>query len=217
MWPGPFETVSEPDGSYRLEVYATDVWKMLAKKEGYVPFSYYGAISGRETVSVGGRIRIRSNSTTAHNVELAEIPEVDSGTASFGQFGSFLGALGLAVTDQTAGDFSYSISQQYDRDYYMALELGLTPTTEEATPKTVAYICACYDGQRGIVELGGFRSEELEEISIPPIGFVVSRNLQLTPGFVYVSKAREGLEGHFVIFRVESISEDGVIVTYLFR
>ena len=33
---------------------------------------------------------------------------------------------------------------------------------------------------------------------------------------MYVSKAREGLEGHFVIFRVDAITETAVTISYLF-
>ena len=38
VWPGPFETVSESDGTYQLDLHAGDVWKMLVKKKGVRSF-----------------------------------------------------------------------------------------------------------------------------------------------------------------------------------
>ena len=34
---------------------------------------------------------------------------------------------------------------------------------------------------------------------------------------MYLVKAREGLEGHFLIFRVLSKTEDGIEISYLFH
>ena len=218
VWPGPFETVSESDGSYRLDVHSGDVWKMLVKKKGYVPFNFYGAVASerRERGSGTGNILIRRASSSTYNVELAEIPEVLSGTARFGNWGSFHGALGLAIADETAGDFRYQVYQdlEYTSEDRRRLEQGLEI---QGTFKTFAQICACYDGQRGVVELGDYGSRELELLPIPPIGYVVQRNLEIKPGYVYVSKAREGLEGRFLVFRVDSISEESATITYLFR
>ena len=218
VWPGPFETVSLPDGSYSLEAHSGEVWKMLVKKKGYVPFSYYGGTASerREPVASGDRILIRQDRNNTYDVELAEIPDVRSGTARFNQNGSFHGALGLAVTDATVGDFDYQIYQ--DIEYTLEDEIRLAQGLEaQGTVRTNARICACYEGQRGIVELGDYGSRALELLPIPPIGYVTQQRLELIPGSVYVSKAREGLEGHFVVFRVDSISESAASVTYLFR
>ena len=218
VWPGPFETVSQSDGSYSLDIHAGDVWKILVKKKGYVPFSLYGGVGTepREFGAGQGSILIRRGSSRTYNVELAEIPEVVSGTASFGNRGSFHGALGLAIADETVGDFLYQVYQefQYTAEDERRLEQGLEI---EGSYRTSAQICACYDGQRGVVELGNYGSRDLELFSVPPIGYVVQRYLELKPGYIYVSKAREGLEGHFVVFRVDSISEESATVTYLFR
>ena len=156
VWPGPFETVSESDGTYHLDLHAGDVWKMLVKKKGYVPFNLYGAVSNerREFGSGAGSILIQRDVASTYNVELAEIPEVVSGTARFGNWGSFHGALGLATADESTGDFIYRV--------YMK---------DSDTP--FAQICACYDGQRGVVELGDYGSRELGLLPIPPIGYVV--------------------------------------------
>ena len=171
-----------------------------SRRRGYVPFNLYGAVSNqrRESGSGTGSILIRRDISSTYNVELAEIPQEVSGTARFGNWGSFHGALGLATADESAGDFIYRV--------YMK---------DSETP--FAQICACYDGQRGVVELGDYGSRELGLLPIPPIGYVVQQYLEIRPGYAYVSKSREGLEGNFLVFRVDSISEDSATVTYLFR
>ena len=100
---------------------------------------------------------------------------------------------GLGVSDPTAGDFQHNAYPRQERE-------------SDGNIITVLYadICACNQGQRGIVELGDRGSTALDQVTIPPIGYVRQRSLQLQVGSVYVSKAREGLEGHFVIFRVDS-------------
>ena len=40
LWPGPFEAISAGDGSFTLEAYTGDPWKILVSKDGYSPFIY---------------------------------------------------------------------------------------------------------------------------------------------------------------------------------
>jgi hypothetical protein len=201
VWPGPFETVSDQDGAYSLEVYAGQVWKMLVKKEGYIPFAFSYSSANKEQSTQ--RIIVRPDSQTTYNVEeMVEFPEQLSGTAKLGPYGSFMGVFGLSLSNTVAGDFQHSLYQSRDK------EGNITP---------FAQVCACQEGQRGIVGIGDRGSTPLEQITIIPIGYVTQSWIQLVPDSVYISKAREGLEGHFVVFRVDSIAEDGVTISYLFR
>jgi hypothetical protein len=198
LWPGPFEAISAGDGSFTLEAYTGDPWKILVSKEGYSPFTYdIEAI----TQSPGDRITVVEETETSFNVDLETLATEISGTFTFGLTtpipniaGSFDGARGLAERNKS-GDFNY------------IWVFGNLP----------AVVCACAEGQRGIVELGDRGSTALDQVTIPTEGYVLGSNLKLQAGFVYVSKAREGLEGHFVIFRVDAITETAVTVSYLFR
>ena len=197
LWPGPFEAISADDGSFTLEAYTGDLWKILVSKEGYFPFIYDSELI---TQSPGDRITVVEGTETSFNIDLEPLATEISGTFAFGLTtpipniaGSFDGALGLAERHSSSGDFNYIFP-------------GPRPS-----------VCACAEGQRGIVELGDRGSTALDQVTIPTEGYVLGSNLQLQVGFVYVSKAREGLEGHFVIFRVDSITETAVTVSYLFR
>ncbi|MBI2866053.1 MAG: carboxypeptidase regulatory-like domain-containing protein [Chloroflexi bacterium] len=199
IWPGPFETTSGQDGSYSLEAYGAAPWKVLVKKEGYIPFVYYAG-RGKDPASTPG-ISLRERSVTTFNFELGEGSSQTSGTVKLLPSGSFYAILGLAFSDQTVGDFSVNTYQQQDKE-----------------GKTVAGASACsqFEGQRGMVGLGDRGATPLDQITIPPIGYSNSC-VQLNSGHVYIVKAREGLEGHFVVLRVDSITTDGATISYLYR
>lgn len=194
LWPGSFETESDENGAYRLEVYVGNAWKLLVKKEGYLSFSYN--LTGYAQAA-GERVFARENTETTYDIELAELPEESSGTIKLDGRGSFLGAMGLTLNNLSLGDFEYTIYPGQDGSFIAQ-----------------GYICACHNGQRGIVALG---DKTIDQASIPPIGYATRRSFKLQEGSAYVSKAREGMEGHFIIFVVESISDDGITISYLFR
>ena len=132
---------------------------------------------------------------------LAEIPEKTSGSVTLKEHGSFYAAIGLAFRDDRIGDFQFSQGAWRD---------------ETGELKVRGDVCACRDGQRGLVELGDHGSTPLSEIGIVPFGYT-QRHVALEVGNVYIVKGREGLEGHFVVFRVDSMTEDGITISYLFR
>ena len=205
LWPGPFEATSADDGSFTLEAYTGDPWKILVSKEGYFPFIYDSELI---TQSPGDRITVGEGTETSFNIDLETLATEISGTFTFGRTtpipniaGSFDGARGLAERHSSSGDFNYF--------WVRATTVGRVSLRST--------VCACAEGLRGIVELGDRGSTALDQITIPSEGYVLGRILQLQAGFVYVSKAREGLEGHFVVFRVDSISETAVTISYQFR
>ena len=204
LWPGPFEAISADDGSFTLKAYTGDPWKILVSKEGYFPFTYD---SGLITESPGDRITVGEGTETSFSIDLETLATETSGTFTFGtvpipnRAGSFDGARGLAERHSSSGDFNYS--------WFKATTVGRVSLGST--------VCACAEGQRGIVELGDRGSNALDQVTIPTEGYVLGSSLQLQVGFVYVSKAREGLEGRFVIFRVDSMSETAVTISYLFR
>lgn len=198
LWPGEFETKTEQDGSYRLQAYEGPLWKMLVTKEGYIPFTVnYARDSSRQEEL----IRVRAQGETSYRVELAELPKQASGTATLKDSGSFYGSLGLVFQDEFLGDFWFQFYQ------YQVQEGAIRFNTQ---------VCACREGQRGLVAMGDQGSKALDQIAIPPFGYSQG-STELKPGNVYVVKAREGLEGHFVLFRVDSVSQEGVKVSYLFK
>ena len=114
--------------------------------------------------------------------------------------GSFYGALGLTFRNQVLGDFVF--------------ETWLVGFPEG--DRFQGSVCACKEGQRGLLELGDQGSKPLEDIPIVPFGYTRDY-VELREGSVYLVRAREGLEGHFLIFRVLSRTEDGIEISYLFR
>ena len=195
VWPGGFEAETDEDGAYSVEVYEGRVWKVLVAKEGYIP--------AQATVdsSIPLRIGIRSGRESSYNVDLAEIPEQTSGTATLIGSGSFYAALGLAFRNDLVGDFIFDTHTFSARGEIM---FG-------------GAVCACAEGQRGLVDIGDQGSIPLSEIRIPPFGYNTRSHATLEVGRVYVVKAREGLEGRFVVFRVDSMTEEGIEITYSFR
>lgn len=195
VWPGPFETSTRSDGSYSLKVYATQPWKMLVKREGYVPYSLY--LSNKSTAAV----RLQDNAETAFNVAMTPVRSPPSGTIGLSQLGSFIGAAGIGVADEAAGDFALRLGQR---------------TEVEGFRVTWAQVCACYEGQGGVVEIGS-SGAPLDDVPIPAQGYVTGRFLDLRRDYVYVARAREGQEGKYVVLRVDSMAQGAITVSYLFR
>ena len=197
--PGGFGTQTGEDGTFRLEVYEGIVLKLLVAKDGFIPYTA-GSNPNRqfEPGQDEERILVRAGRETFHTAELFEIPEdaSTSGTALLRDRGSFYGALGLTFRDQVLGDFVFETYTEGDRFQGAA--------------------CACKGGQRGLLDLSDQGSKPLEDILIVPFGYTRDY-VELREGSVYLVKAREGLEGHFLIFRVLSRTEDGIEISYLYR
>ncbi len=137
---------------------------------------------------------------TSHTAELFEIPDDKSGTVLLRDRGSFYGALGLTFQNHVLGDFLF--------------ETWLIRFPEG--DRFQGNVCACREGQRGLFDLGDQGSKPLEDIPIVPFGYTRD-HVELREGSVYLVRAREGLEGHFLIFRVLPRAEDGIEISYLFR
>lgn len=196
VWPGPFETKTRSDGTFSLYVTATQPWKVLVKKDGYVPYSLYA--SNRGTASIA----LRENAETSFNIAMAEVRVPASGAITVARAGSFIGALGIAVGDERTGDFAIRMGERLDPE-------GLFKATW-------GQICACYEGQSGVIEAGR-AGLPLEEVPIPPQGYVTGQFLDLRKNYTYISKGREGLEGKYVVFIVDSMSGGTITFSYMFR
>ena len=198
--PGGFEAQTREDGSFRLEVYEGILWKLLVTKDGFIPYTVR-LYSNRQSDPDQDeeRILVRAGRETSRTAELFEIPDDKSGTFLLRDHGSFYGALGLTFRDQVLGDFVF--------------EAWLVGFPEG--DRFQGSVCACKEGQRGLVDLGDQGSRPLEDIQIVPFGYTRD-HVELRSGSVYLVKAREGLEGHFLVFRVLSMTEDGIEISYLF-
>ena len=199
--PGGFEARTGEDGSFRLEVYEGIPWKLLVTKDGFIPYTVRSYPNRPPEKDRGEeRVLVRAGRETTHTVELSEIPDDTSGTALLRDIGSFYGALGLTFRNRVLGDFVF--------------ETWLDRSAEG--DRFRGSVCACKEGQRGLVDIGDQGSKPLEDIPIVPFGYTRD-DVDLREGSVYVVRASEGLEGHFVVFRVLSRTEDGIEISYLFR
>ena len=199
--PGGFEAQTREDGSFRLEVYEGILWKLLVTKDGFIPYTVRFYSNRQSDLDQDKeRILVRAGRETSRTAELFEIPDDKSGTVLLRDHGSFYGALGLTFRDQVLGDFVF--------------ETWLVGFPEG--DRFQGSVCACEEGQRGLVDLGDQGSRPLEDIQIVPFGYTRDY-VELREGSVYLVKAREGLEGHFLVFRVLSRTEDGIEISYLFR
>ena len=199
--PGGFEIQTAVDGSFRLEVYEGILWKLLVTKDGFIPYTVRNYPNRRfEGDQSEERILVRAGRQTSRTAELFEIPDDTSGTVLLRDHGSFYGALGLTFRNRVLGDFVF--------------ETWLDRSAEG--DRFRGSVCACKEGQRGLVDIGDQGSKPLEDIPIVPFGYTRD-DVDLREGSVYVVRASEGLEGHFVVFRVLSRTEDGIEISYLFR
>ena len=73
-------------------------------------------------------------------------------------------------------------------------------------------------GQHGLQDLGDIGDMPLDQVSIPEKGYQSPRfGVDVIIGHTYVSLAREGEEGHYIVFRVvEFIAGDHVKLEYLY-
>ena len=201
--PGGFETQTAEDGSFRLEVYEGILWKILVTKNGFIPHTVRFHPNPRhDRYPDEERVLVRAGRETSRTVELFEIPDQGSTprTAFLKGHGSFYGAIGLSFRDESTGDFFFNswIESSSDGDLLRG------------------EMCGCREGQRGMVDLGDQGSLPLEDIPVLPFGYTRDR-IELREGSVYMVRAREGLEGHFLVFRVLYGREDGFQISYLFR
>ncbi|MBN2240076.1 MAG: exo-alpha-sialidase, partial [Dehalococcoidales bacterium] len=71
-------------------------------------------------------------------------------------------------------------------------------------------------GNRGLLDLGDIGTTPLNDVQIPQTGYLKGF-LFLTQGHTYVSLAREGEEGHYIVFRVtEAVAGSHVTLEYLY-
>ena len=84
-------------------------------------------------------------------------------------------------------------------------------------PRHFGSICACEDAQQGVYEISDPDSTPLHEIPVPASSFSKGTWVDLTAGNVYIAKARKEMPDRLTIFRVESITEDGVTMTFVFQ
>ena len=71
-------------------------------------------------------------------------------------------------------------------------------------------------GQRGLVDLGDIGKVPLDQVPLPDSGYY-QFGIPVAPNHTYVSLARAGEDGHYVVFRVEEVSGDSVMLSYKYR
>ena len=71
--------------------------------------------------------------------------------------------------------------------------------------------------QGGVLDVGGTGTALLEEV-VPPLTGYIHSGVAALVGHTYVSLAKAGEEGHYVIFRVTAIGDDkSVEIEYYYR
>ena len=195
LWPGGFEALSDIDGSYSVQGYEGRATRLLATKPGYTPFEAISIFSLTRPPLI---LELGADDISEFPILLAEIPNEKSGTVTLSTPGSFFGSLGQLLP--IIGDF------EFDFGFFQG-----------DNPRYIGMICACEDAQLGVYEISDQDSTPLHEIPIPDSGFAKGTLVELTVGNVYVAKARQELPDRHIIFRVESITEDGVTISFLFQ
>jgi hypothetical protein len=71
-------------------------------------------------------------------------------------------------------------------------------------------------GQRGLVDLGDIGKVPLDQVPLPDSGYY-QFGVPVAQDHTYVSLARAGEDGHYVVFRVEELSGDSVMLSYKYR
>jgi hypothetical protein len=69
--------------------------------------------------------------------------------------------------------------------------------------------------QRGVVDLGVV-NDALCTVEVPSSGYTW-RGVEAIVGHTYVSLAKEGEEGHYIVFKVTTLTEDAVSLVYCYR
>jgi hypothetical protein len=70
--------------------------------------------------------------------------------------------------------------------------------------------------QRGLVDLGDIGDVPLHEVAIPKAGYY-QYGVPVVASHTYVSLARTGEDGKFIVFKVEAVRGDSVIISYIYR
>jgi hypothetical protein len=70
--------------------------------------------------------------------------------------------------------------------------------------------------QRGLVDIGDVGNTALNKVSIPESGYY-KFGVPAIEGHTYISLAKEGEEGHYIIFRVVKVRSKGVVLRYFYR
>jgi hypothetical protein len=90
-------------------------------------------------------------------------------------------------------------------DFYVSL-----PSVEKAE------FWANNRGQHGLQDLGDIGDMPLDQVSIPEKGYQ-RFGVEVILGHTYVSLAKEGEEGHYIVFRaIELVAGDHVKLEYLY-
>jgi hypothetical protein len=201
VWPGSFETKTADNGAYQLDVLGGAVWKIIVRKEGFIP-----AVISDGDKSSPQLPRVREGASVSYNIEMGEAASKPQGTVVLNESKTdLLAGFGLIVSPIGQGDCTLS--------KFIIMEKVGPPTITTIH----AQFCACFPGQRGILEVQNIGDTPLDQIPIPPIGYRTDARYEAGVGKVYVAKAREGMEGHVVIFRVDKMALDGVTISYLFK
>ena len=195
IWPGGSEALSQMDGGFSVQGYEGLVTRLLVTQQGYTPFEANNTFSGTRPPLT---LELSADSGYEIAIPLAEIPNEKSGTVTLSRPGSFFGALGVLMP--FIGDF------EFDFGFFHGDNPGYRGS-----------VCACEEAQQGVYEITDPGSTPLHEINVPDDIYAKGTSVDLNVGNVYVAKARQELPDRLIIFRVESITEDGVTITFVFQ
>jgi hypothetical protein len=70
--------------------------------------------------------------------------------------------------------------------------------------------------QRGVVDLGDIGDVDLATVPIVQEGYTRS-GVDAVVGHTYIALAREGEQGHHIVFRLEAMTQDTVVLRFLYR
>ncbi|WP_369162421.1 TIR domain-containing protein [Candidatus Thiodiazotropha sp. LNASS1] len=72
-------------------------------------------------------------------------------------------------------------------------------------------------GQKGVLDLGDIGLLDSAEVNTASLSGFYKFGVPAIPGHIYVSPAREGEEGHFIIFTVSGMTEHSLTIDYRFE
>jgi hypothetical protein len=81
--------------------------------------------------------------------------------------------------------------------------------------QTPVFFVNSNSGHQGIHDLGDIGTEPLDQVIIPNSGYR-EREVEIIAGHTYVSLARQGEEGNYIVFRVIEMVEDYITLDYLY-
>ncbi len=180
MLDGKFETKTDANGQFGLEVPEGDYNTLLVKAPGYVPLWK----SLRESVALGRDLvlTLELKPATAPKQGYIILKEGDSYHFLAGKTYSYSG-----------GDFYFSISDKDGAARFLANNWH----------------------QQGVVDLG-IVNAALCAIEPPSSGYT-RFGVQAVVEHTYVSWAKEGEDGHYIVFKVIALTEDSVSLSYCYR